>query len=183
MSDDPMKLFVVVMAVLLAVLGFVAYQSWTQAAAYERALDSAEADAKNFREWGADVRKLCEQLRGTRLSGGKDPRPMFDDVARQNGIRLTSNRDDRNVRTIGGNVKEKRYIVELSRQQGTQPVPRDSVAKFCRDVERLSNGLLKTIEIDLRRATGKDQVEVGQSEFVAEDRYTFTIVFGYRFIE
>jgi len=180
MTDDPMKLFVIVMAVLLAVLGFVAYQSWSQASAYEVALASAQDDAKSFREYGADVRRLCEQLRGTRIAG-KSPKSMFDELATNNGFRLTQIKEDLDV-TRGGNVKEKRFVVQLSRTQGTAPLPRDKIARFCRDVEQYSNGLLKTIELRLSRQTGRDQTELGKVDEVVDDKYTFDAVFGYRYI-
>ena len=41
MTEDPVKLYVVVMTILLAVLGFVAYTSYQEAEAYEAAADRA----------------------------------------------------------------------------------------------------------------------------------------------
>ena len=38
MTDDPIKLFVVVMAILLCVLGFVSYASYGPAAAFEKVI-------------------------------------------------------------------------------------------------------------------------------------------------
>ena len=50
MTDDPIKLFVVVMAILLCVLGFVSYASYGQAAALNRPLPAGELMGKLVEE-------------------------------------------------------------------------------------------------------------------------------------
>jgi len=183
MTEDPVKLYVLVMAILLAVLGFVTISSYNQAAAFEAALARAPRDAENLREFAADVNLFCEQLKGSKLGGAKSPLGLIEELARNKGFRPTGLRQDPRLKTISGNVKERRYVVELTRAQGTEPLPRAQVGEFCRDVELYSNGLLKTIEVLLVRATGPKTLDVGKHEDVTGDTYTFEIVFGNRIIE
>jgi len=182
-TEDPVKLFVIVMTILLAVLGLVTMSSYSQAKAYELALARAPRDAENLREYAADVNLFCEQLKGSKLRDTKSPLGLIEEIAKSNGFRPTGLRQDPRLKPVSGSVKERRFIVELTRAQGTEPLPRDLIGKFCRDVELYSNGLLKTIEVDLLRATGPRTVEVGKLDDVVGDTYTFEVVFGHRFIE
>ena len=69
MTEDPVKLYVVVMAILVGVLGFVANTSYKQASAFEQAIAEAPQEAEKFREISASVTGLINQLKRSKLTG------------------------------------------------------------------------------------------------------------------
>jgi len=180
MTDDPIKLFVVVMAILLCVLGFVSFKSYQQAAAFEKAIDDAGRDATKLREHAGEVQMLCNQLKQSKLSQGY--RTLIDQAARYNSIRLSSLTGPKPDKISARGV-EKRFTAKVSRSGASQPLTRDQIAKFCRTVERDSRGILKTIEIIMRRAVGKGgKGKAGTQEEVVNDVYTVDFVFGLRVV-
>jgi len=179
MTDDPVKLFVVVMTILLGVLGFVAYASYNQAAAYERAVTQASGDATDLKKDAAEVQSLCEQI-GKGI--GKGYRGLIQRAAQFNNVTLSNNRTLRDKPVPGGRGMEKRFQVQVTRGRTTGPINRDQIAKFCRMVEADSRGILKTIELKLIRATGRGQGKAGTEDRVTDDVYTVTIIFGLRVV-
>ena len=179
MTDDPIKLFVVVMAILLGVLAFVSYKSYDQAAAFERAIESAPSDAKKLREYSGEVKTFCEQLKNLKV--GADFRTLIAQALRYNNIQESGLKGPKPVK-IGARGVEKRFTVDISRGGGAQPLTRNQIAKFCRTVEQDSRNILKTLEITMRRSTSKGDGKAGTEERVLNDRYTVTIVFGLRTI-
>lgn len=182
MSDDPVKLFVVVMGVLLLVLGFVALRSYDQAADYERAVQQADADAKRLRQYAAEVSGLCDQLKaGITNQGGY--LTAIERAARFNNITLSQYNAVRD-QPIGARGKERRFRVQVTRSRQSAPITREQIAKFCQTVERNTRGILKTIELTMRRATGKGgSGKAGTEDEVLNDVYTVTIIFGLRVIK
>jgi hypothetical protein len=177
MTDDPIKLFVVVMAILLAVLGFVSYSAYTQAAAYEKAIESATRLDKELKKEAAEVQALCDRIKGTKINQGY--RTLISQAAKYNSIKptgLSSRSEKRGVKGV-----EKRYKVEIGRSASGGGLTREQIAKFCRTVERDSRGILKTIEIMMTRVSGKGGADkAGRREEVVNERYTVTIIFGLR---
>ena len=86
---------------------------------------------------------------------------------------------------IGRGVKgkEKRVVFTFGGGRKSKPATRDQIAKFCQAVERDSRGILKTIELNLTRKTGKGLPTPGEQEKVVNDTYGGTIIFGYRVVE
>jgi hypothetical protein len=86
---------------------------------------------------------------------------------------------------IGRGVRgvEKRFKFSYGGGRGSPTLRRDEVAKFCEAVERASGGIVKTIELQLRRATGEGQPDVGKTDKVTDDRYKADIVFGLRVVD
>ncbi len=180
MTDDPVKLFVVVMAILLCVLGFVAYKSYDQAAAFEKAVQSAPRDAEMLREHAGEVQMLCNQLKRAGVSQGY--RTLIEQAALFNSIKLSFLTGPKQTKISARGV-EKRFTVKINRGGGARPITRDQIAKFCRTVERDSRGILKTIEIVMRRAVGKGgKGKVGTEDEVIDDVYTVEVVFGLRVV-
>ncbi|MHC4958975.1 MAG: hypothetical protein ACYTGN_11430 [Planctomycetota bacterium] len=179
MTDDPIKLFVVVMMILLAVLGFVTSAFYNQASALESAVVDAKRDAERLKEAAADVQSLCEQI-GKGIGGGY--RGLIARAAQFNNIKISSNRTLRDKPVPGGRGMEKRFQVQVTRGRTTSPINRDQIAKFCRMVENDSRGILKTIELKLIRATGRGQGKAGTEDRVVNDQWTVTVVFGLRVV-
>lgn len=180
MTDDPIKLFVVVMAILLCVLGFVAYKSYDQAAAFESAVQSAPRDAKMLREHAGEVQMLCNQLKRAGVSQGY--RTLIANAARFNSIKLSSLTGPKPTKISRRGV-EKRFTAKISRGGGARPITRDQIARFCRTVETDTRGILKTIEITMRRAVGKGgRGKAGTEDQVINDVYTVDVVFGLRVV-
>ena len=61
MTEDPVKLYVIVMAILLCVLGYVAWDSYQQAYAFEAAIDRAPREAEQMQDLVAEVKALVKQ--------------------------------------------------------------------------------------------------------------------------
>ncbi|MHC4451208.1 MAG: hypothetical protein ACYS0E_13900 [Planctomycetota bacterium] len=168
MTEDPVKLYVVVMAILVAVLGWVAHTSYDQATAFEQAIEDAPNDAKKFRELSGSVQGLVNQLKRSKLAG-------------MDHITLVEN-----AATTHLPGKELRWKVEISRSgrgAGGGPVSRNNVARFCRQVELDSRGILKVIEIELRRYHGEGGTKAGAKQEIRDDLYTGQIVVGMRVVD
>jgi len=180
MTEDPVKLYVVVMAILVIVLGAVANMSYTDASNFEQAIESAPQDAERFRALSASVTGLINQLKRSKLAEVSYI-ALVENAANQNL------RGNRRVRTDEGRIrgqpgKEMRWKVDINRSSGG-PVSRTDVAKFCRQVELDSRGILKVIEVELRRHHGQDSPKPGAMEQITNDRYTGSVVVGMRVVE
>lgn len=183
MTEDPVKLYVIVMAILLCVLSYVAIDSWKQANAFEAALERAPEEAEQMRLLAADVKALVDQLArsGARESGFE--RILVERVEKAQGI--THSGFDTDPAPIGRGIKgrEKRVKVDFGGGRTSQPLTRDKVIRFCEQVERDSNGIVKTIEIRLNRASGEGSPDPGKEERVVGEKYKGTIIFGLRVVE
>ena len=180
MTDDPIKLFVVVMTILLCVLGYVSYKTHKQTAAFEKAIEDAGRDAEKLKEHAGEVQMLCNQLKQSKLSQGY--RTLIDQAARFNSIKLSNLTGPKQVKISTRGV-EKRFTAKISRSGASRPLTRDQIAKFCRTVESDSRGILKTIEITMRRAVRKGgKGKAGTEDEVINDVYTVDIIFGLRVV-
>lgn len=178
--DDTVKLYVIVMTILLCVMGVVAWSTWQRADAYDRAIATAKQDAAKIRDYGADVTQLCRQLETSKFKG-KNPTSLVEEMVNLNRFTGFEIKPDRPQPVRGTNAKEVRIKVAISRQM---PLQRHQVAKLCRDVELASNGILKTLELNLRRWTGSGAEGAGKRDApIADDTYVGDIFFGYRFVE
>ncbi|MHC4937399.1 MAG: hypothetical protein ACYTHK_00335 [Planctomycetota bacterium] len=185
MTEDPVKLYVVVMAILVAVLGWVAHTSYDQASAFETAIQQAPNDAEKFRELSGSVQGLINQLKRSKLAG-MDHITLVENAATthlrgKRGIKRESPR-----RLKGQTGKELRWKVDISRKSrggAGGPVSRNDVARFCRQVELDSRGILKVIEIDLRRYHGEGGSKAGSKAEIRDDLYTGFVVVGMRVVD
>ena len=151
MTEDPLKLFVVVMAILVCVVVVVAYSSYDRANDFQTALDRSHTDAKTIRELSTKVSAICRRIKTGQLEGGY--LTFIGSQMRRHGIGYTSFGKQKSAKNVGPRLQEHRYFIEFYRGKKSQPLRRDQIAAFCRDVERKSQGLLKTIEIELTRST------------------------------
>ncbi|MFQ5844290.1 MAG: hypothetical protein ACE5JG_04800 [Planctomycetota bacterium] len=174
MSNDPVKLYVALMTILLAILGFVAATSYQQAQAYADALELAPSHARKIRELGAEVAQMCTQLAASDLRN-KRPKAVVESKAKQFGIVSQRLGETPRPQRIAGKIKERRYYIEIGRKN---PIPRETFARFCSQVERSTNGILKTIEVRLDRIGSG-----GKSDEVTDDVYHGKAIFGFRFSE
>jgi hypothetical protein len=182
MTEDPVKLYVVVMAILLCVLGFVAWTSYKEASAYEAALQRAPNESKTLKDLASDVSALCEQLSKSKLRRGY--KTLILDAANNNRLKHShsgSMKDESVGR--GRRGKKKRFNYVFGGSKMSPPATRDQIARFCRQVENDSQNILKTLEIKLSRYTGANEPAAGQQEKVTDDRYKGTIIFGFQIIE
>ncbi|MHC4730650.1 MAG: hypothetical protein ACYS6Z_08675, partial [Planctomycetota bacterium] len=182
MTEDPVKLYVVVMAILLCVLGFVAWTSYKEASAHEAALHRAPKEAETLKELASDVSALCEQLRNSKLLG-RGYKTLILDAATNNRLksaRSGSMKDESVGR--GRRGRKKRFNFVFGGNKMSPPATRDQISRFCRQVEKDSQGILKTLEIKLSRYTGAGEPAAGQQEKVIDDRYKGTIIFGFQII-
>ncbi len=182
MTEDPIKLYVVVMSILVAVLGWVAQTSWKQASAFEQAVEQAPGHAKSISQLTAEVDRLCEQLSKSKLRTARH-KTLIEDAVRDNGIDVAGLGEEPNPKPIGSKGLERRFFVEIRRSGTSRPVTRERVARFCRQVEQDSRGILKTIEIRLTRDSSADGVPAGRDGTIVDDTYTGTIVFGLRVVK
>jgi hypothetical protein len=185
MTEDPVKLYVVVMAILVAVLGWVAHTSYDQATAFAQAIEDAPRDAKKFRELSGSVQGLVNQLKRSKLAG-MDHITLVENAATTHlrGKRRINREPPRRLKGQSG--KELRWKVEISRSgrgAGGGPVSRNNVARFCRQVELDSRGILKVIEIELRRYHGEGGTKAGAKQEIRDDLYTGQIVVGMRVVD
>ena len=182
MTEDPVKLYVVVMAILLCVLGFVAWTSYKEASAYEAALHRAPKEAETLKELASDVSALCEQLSKSKLRRGY--KTLIIDAATNNNLKYShsgSMKDESVGR--GRRGKKKRFNFVFGGSKMSPPATRNQIARFCRQVEYDSQGILKTLEVKLSRYTGANEPAAGHQEKVIDDRYKGTIIFGFQIIE
>lgn len=180
MTEDPVKLYVVVMAILLCVLAFVAITSHNEAAAYERAIDRAKTYDKQMKEAAADVKALCGQLSGSRLTRGFTS--LIEEAANDNGVKFSRLYEGKSVR-LGSRGKERRWVVKVTQSGASRPLTRETLARFCQAVERYSQGILKTIEIRLNRVTGPGVPAPGKEDKVVNDLYRGDLIFGLRVVD
>jgi len=183
MTEDPVKLYVVVLAILLCVLGFVAWTTYKEASAYEAALHRAPKEAETLKELASGVSGLCEQLSNSRLQrvGYKT---LIIDAASNNSLKYShsgSMKDESVGR--GRRGKKKRFNFVFGGSKMSPPATRNQISRFCRQVEYDSQGILKTLEVKLSRYTGANEPAAGQKEKVIDDRYKGTIIFGFQIIE
>ena len=180
MTEDPVKLYVVVMGILVLVLGYVALTSYEQANAFEQAIDDAPRDAEKFRDLSASVTGLINQLKRSKLAEVSYI-ALVESAANQH---LRGNRrvrtDESRIRGQSG--KELRWKVDINRSSGGA-VSRNDVAKFCRQVELDSRGILKVIEVELHRHHGQNSPKPGVMEQITNDSYTGSVVVGMRVVE
>ena len=182
MTEDPVKLYVVVMAILLCVLGFVAWSSYEEANAFEEALARAPHEAELLKELASGVSAQCEQLGQSKLRKGH--KTLILEAATIHGLthtRFQQMKDERVGR--GRKGKKKRFSYTFGTSRASKPATREQLARFCQAVERDSQGILKTLEIKLTRVTGPGQPSPGKQEKVVKDLYKGTILFGYQVIE
>ena len=182
MTEDPVKLYVVVMTILLGVLGFVAYTSYEEAQAYEAAVERAPSEARKLTELSNEVQQLCDQLRESKMRGA-GPRTLVENTARRFEIQHSNLKasTERIGRGIKG--KEKRVKFDFGSGRKSPPQTRKRIAQFCQAVERDSSGILRTVEIHIRRKTGQGLPAAGEAEKVVDDTYSGTIIFGTRVVE
>ncbi len=179
MTEDPLKLFVVVMAVLLCVLAVVAVTAYDTADSYRTALDRAQSDAKEFSELASSVKKILDRVSKGELKGGY--LPFIQTQERRHNISHSKFGKEPRPKSVGPRLEEHRFFVDFYRTRATKPLRRDQIARFCRDVERNSRGLLKTLEIRLTRVgTGAGAIPPGREDQVRDDTYTGRVVFGFR---
>ncbi len=180
MTDDPVKLYVLVMSILLCVLGFVAWQSHKEAQAYATALDRADSQAKRLRESAARVNALCDQLKKSKLGLGE--KTLVGRAATDNGLETTNNTEI-NAKRFGRRGRTRRFKAEFRTSRGAKGITRDNLARFCRAVERYSQGALKTMEVEFNRVTGKGHAKIGAQDRVIDERYSGHVIFGMREID
>lgn len=179
MTEDPVKLYVVVMSILLGVLAFVAYRSYDEAAAFEAAIERAPREAKALKEYASDVNSLCDQLSRSKLRQGETT--LIEQAANRLGIDPSAVGPDSD-RRLGRRGKQQRWVFQFG--SGTsKPLTRQRIAQLCQTVELDSQQVLKTIEIELFRITGKDVPDPGREESVTNDVYRGRIIFGKNTVE
>ena len=171
MTEDPVKLYVVVMAILLCVLGFVAYQSHSEAANYRSAIEDAKRLARELTEAGSQVQLITNQLSQSKMQKGE--LSLIEEAMTDSGLPKYRLEEVKAVRRPGSKGKEKRFRVQISQSAGGRALTREQIARFCQTVERYSQGLLKTIEIP----------SPGQQPQVVADLWRGTIIFGLRVVD
>ena len=183
MTEDPVKLYVIVMAILLCVLSYVAMDSWKQANAYEAAIERAPEEAEKMKNLAADVKALVEQLGRSGMRESNFERLLVERMKKKWEIEHSGYSTDPAPIGRGIKGKEKRVKIEFGGGRNSPPLTRDKVVRFCESVERESNGIVRTIEIRLSRATGDGMPAAGMSEQVVGERYKGTLIFGLRVVE
>jgi hypothetical protein len=183
MTDDPVKLYVVVMAILVGVLGWVAKTSYDQASDYKAAIASAPEDARKFTELASRVSALVKQLTSSKLKD-LDHVTLIENAARAHLGGTPPVKSERPQR-IPPKGQELRWTVTVTRSStgGTNPVTRNQIARFCRQVELDSQGILKVIEIVMNRTQSEGSPAVGAPAEIRDDRYTTTLVVGMRVVD
>lgn len=180
MTEDPIKLYVVVMSILLAVLGFVTYATWQQAQAFETAIERAPRQAEEVKKYASEVSTLCETLKKSKVGVGFVT--LIEQACKYNRMTPSQLGQDPREPRVGANGKEKRFRVAFRGRQ-SEPLTRERVASICKSVENDSRGILKTIEIELARNANTGDGRAGGKEIVKDDRYTGVIIFGLRYVE
>jgi hypothetical protein len=182
MTEDPVKLYVIVMGILLLVLSYVAYDSWAQASAYEAAIARAPREAEQMKQLASEVKALVDQIAKSELRDGGE-KVLIERVEKT--MNLTHSRFSSDTVNIGRGVrgKERRFNYEFGQGKASPPLRRGEVVRFCESVERASGGIVKTIELHLRRATGEGQQDPGKTEKVTDDQYKVDVVFGLRVVD
>jgi len=183
MTEDPVKLYVVVMAILLCVLGWVAWTSYVEASAYEEAIARAPSEAKQLKDLASEVSAQCDQLQNSKLRKGH--LTLILDAAKAHGFTQTTFKQEKDERVGRGRKgRKKRFRYSYGSNRSSRPATRQQIALFCQSVERDSQNILKTLEIRLTRFTGPGQPGPGKlDDVVKNDLYKGTILFGYQVIE
>jgi len=180
MSDDPLKLYVVVMAILLCVLAFVAVKSYKESSAFERAVEEGPRVAKQFKTNASEVQTLCNQLSKSKLRKGY--LSLIEDAAQYCHVNFVSLKPQNDKRLRGGG-KERRFVFEFRKSGRAANLTRGQVANLCRTVEMYSQGVLKTIEVQLFRTAEPGAPAPGKEEIVKGDVYRGKVIFGLRVVE
>ena len=177
MTEDPVKLYVIVMAILLCVLSYVAIDSWKQANAYAAALDRAPDEAEKMRLLAADVKALVDQLARSGLREKGFERILVERMLKKHDVNQSGFSTDPAKLGAGIRGTERRVKIDFGGTRASPPLTRDKVVRLCESVERESNGIVKTIEIKLSRATGDGAAAAGTAEQVVGERYKGTLIF------
>jgi hypothetical protein len=181
MTEDPVKLYVVVMGILLCVLGFVAYQSHSEAANYRSAIESAPRLARELKEAGSEVQLITNQLSQSKLQKGE--LSLIQEAMTDSGLPQFKIDPGKSTRIPGSKGKEKRWVVQIRQSASGRALTREQIARFCQTVERYSQGILKTIEIRINRATGPNVPAPGQQPNVVNDLWRGQVIFGLRVVD
>jgi hypothetical protein len=179
MTEDPVKLYVVVMAILLLVLAFVAYTSYSEAAAFEHSIEMAPGQAKRLKEYAAEVQALCNQLGTKRWKKGE--LSLIEEASKDNRLpyaKLGPLRIERK-RTY----KERRFPFEFRRSGRGRTFTREEIARLCRTVESYSQNILRTIEVQLYRVSEPGSPAPGKEDKVVGDLYRGKLIFGMRVVD
>jgi len=181
-TEDPVKLYVIVMGILLLVLSYVAYDSWAQASAYEAAINRAPRESEQMKQIASEVKALVDQIAKSELRDGGE-KVLIERVEKT--MNLSRARYTSDTVNLGRGVKgnERRFVYEYGQGKGSPPLRRGEVVRFCEAVERASGGIVRTIELNLRRASGEGEQDPGKTEKVTDDRYKAEIVFGLRVVD
>ena len=179
MTEDPVKLYVVVMAILLCVLAFVAYSSYQDAAAFEAAIERAPREAKVLKEYASEVNRLCDQLSRSKLRQGEVT--LIEQAANRLGV-ASSSIGPAGEKRLGRRGKQQRWHFNFG-TGASKPLTRERLARLCQAVELDSHGVLKTLEIEMFRITGKDVPDPGKEDLVTTDVYRGSIIFGKNTVE
>lgn len=181
MTEDPVKLYVVVMGILLCVLGFVAYKSNSEAENYQSAIESAPRLARELKQVGSEVQGITNQLSKSKMQKGE--LSLIEEAMTDCGLPKYPFEAMKEVRRPGSKGKEKRFRVQIRQTAGGRALTREQIARFCQTVERYSQGILKTIEIRINRATGPGIVPPGSADKVINDLWRGQIIFGLRVVD
>ena len=182
MTEDPVKLYVIVMAILLCVLSYVAIDSWKQANAFEAALERAPGEAEKMRQLAAEVKALVDQLARSGLRETGFEQILVERMKKK--FEIVHSGYDTSPAQIGRGIKgtERRVKIDFGGSKASPPLTRDKIVRFCESVERESNGIVRTIEVKLSRATGDGAPSAGMSEQVVGEKYKGTLIFGLRVV-
>jgi len=180
MTEDPLKLYVVVMTILLCVLAFVAVKSYKESSAFERAVEEAPRIAKQFKTYASEVQTLCDQLSKSKLRKGY--LSLIEQAATDTHIKYARLKPQTDKRLRGGG-KERRFLFDFGKSHAARNLTRGEVATLCRTVEMYSQGVLKTIEVQLFRMTEPGAPAPGKEDIVKGDVYRGKLIFGLRVVE
>jgi hypothetical protein len=182
MTEDPVKLYVIVMAILLCVLSYVAFDSYRQSAALDAAIARAPREAEQMKQLASEVKALVDQIQKSELRDGGE-KVLIERVEKNS--RLTRSGYEPDVVPLGRGIKgvERRFKFTYGSGRASPALRREEIVRFCEAVERASGGIVKTIELQLRRATGDGLPDVGKAEKVTDERYKAEIVFGLRVVD
>jgi hypothetical protein len=135
-----------------------------------------------MKQLASEVKALVDQIAKSELRDGGET-VLIERVEKT--LNLTRSRYSSDTIQIGRGVrgKEKRFTYDYGGGRGSPALRRTELARFCESVERASGGIVRTIELSLRRATGDGMQEAGKTEKVTDDRYTAKIVFGLRVVD
>lgn len=169
---DVLKFYIWLMVVMTLALGGFYWKVWSDVDATQTNLRQGQTWKKDFETMQAEIQGMLNVHRNNKEDIARDaPQTWFSSIWRRRGINDASMQPGAWKVPPSFNARGKYYEEQIDMSFNSKsPLPRQSIAEFCHEIEK-SSTRLRIIELDIRR-TDKDNYE--------KDEWAGKVTVGYR---